>query len=525
MSKAITERPEERPAPAGWGPSNEVAPSVVREDEPGLARTMGMCGAALVIFGGMALAFNAAGKAVRVSPGWATFTLAVGLVGLMLHAAFERDLQIRRVYLGFGVLTLVIGAFLCVLPYPVKGGQFAPGVGCMTLALIFLLAAHHNETDPWARNMLGLVLGGAGVVLAAVGLFGGSLTVDFLLPYGLFLSLLGLLYVASFVVVQGTQNDLAYRAGLLAGAGGAVVFLVALVRSVIPALAHRAAGGAAGQFLIPQGLLLMLLGFLYVVVAVGLCSDRQLVTMTRRELGAFFYSPVAYFVLLGFTLAAGINFAYFVSLLNSVRTGGVPEPIVQYYVITFWSVLSILVAVPLLTMRLLSEEQRTGTLEVLLTAPVGETGVVLSKFLAAFIMFMTVCVPFGILLIALRVIGGQPFDYLPLLAFLVALAVTGAGFVSIGLFFSSLTRNQIVSAVLTFVTLLALTFPFFVRRPLSSVERQGTWGTFLGHVSYLDAWETALGGRLPVQVLLFFGSVAVFFLFVTVKKLEARKWL
>jgi ABC-2 type transport system permease protein len=524
MSKAITEKPEERPAPGGWGPSDEVAPSVVREDEPGFARTLGMCGAALVIFGGMALAFNAAGKAVRVSPGWATFTLAVGLVGLMLHAAFERDLQIRRIYLGFGVLALAVGAFLCVLPYPVKGGQFAPGAGCMTLALFFLLATHHNETDPWARNVLGLVLGGAGAVLAAVGLFGGSLTVNFLLPYGLFLALLGLLYAASFVVVRGTQDDLAYWAGVAAGAGGALVFLVALVRSVLPALAHRAAAGAAGQFLIPQGLLLMLLGVLYVAVALGLCSDRHLVTMTRRELGAFFYSPVAYFVLLGFTLAAWINFDYFIRILNSARMG-VPEPIVQYYVITFWPVLSVLVAVPLLTMRLLSEEQRTGTLEVLLTAPVGETTVVLSKFLAAFIMFMTVCVPFGVLLIALRVVGGQPFDYLPLLAFLVVLAATGAGFVGIGLFFSSLTRNQIASAVLTFAILLVLTFPYFLLRPLSGAEREGTWGTFLRHVSYLDAWETALGGRLPIQLLLFYGAVALFFLFVTVKKLEARKWL
>jgi hypothetical protein len=375
------------------------------------------------------------------------------------------------------------------------------------------------------RNLLGLVLGGAGVVLAVVGLFGGSLTVDFLLPYGLFLSLLGLLYTASFVVVRGTQNDLAYWVGVAAGAGGALVLLVALIRSLIPALARGAAGGAAGQFLIPQGLLLMVLGVLYVVVALGLCSDRQLVVMTRRELGAFFYSPVAYFVLLGFTLAAWLNFVSFLDILTETRRSGLPEPIVLFYVITLWSVFSILVAVPLLTMRLLSEEQRSGTLEVLLTAPVEESVVVLSKFLAAFVMFMTVCVPFGILLIALRVIGGQPFDYLPLLAFLVALSVTGAGFVSIGLFFSSLTRNQIASAVLTFVTMLALTFAYIAKRQVAPGETEGGWATVLNHVSYLDIWETALHGKLPIHMLLFYASVTLFFLFVTVKKLEARKWL
>ena len=88
--------------------------------------------------------------------------------------------------------------------------------------------------------------------------------------------------------------------------------------------------------------------------------------------------------------------------------------------------------VPALTMRLLSEEKRTGTLEVLLTAPVNEAAVVLSKFLACWLFFMLCWVPTGLYLIALRVEGGQPFDYRPLLSFYLAVGASGAAFIAIG---------------------------------------------------------------------------------------------
>src|SRR5437879_3140322 len=132
------------------------------------------------------------------------------------------------------------------------------------------------------------------------------------------------------------------------------------------------------------------------------------------------------------------------------------EPIIRFYFIAWWPVITTIFIVPVLTMRLLSEEQRTGTLEVLFTAPVGETVVVLSKFLASWIFFMLTWVPWGLFLVALRVEGGQPFEYRPLLSFYIAMACSGAAFLAMGLFFSSLTRNQIVSAILTFVGMLSL---------------------------------------------------------------------
>lgn len=514
MSRVIQDR-EQKPLPEGWGPQ-ETAPSVLREDEPTLPRTLGMIGAALVIFGGMALAFNLSGRLVRVGSAWASLALCLGLGGLLFHAAFDRDVQFRRVYAVFAYLCLVVGVFLCFLPYPRMGAQFGPGFLCMSLALPFFLAFHRNETEPGLRNAVELTLGAAGVVMAAVGLFGGSLRAQFLLPTGLLLSFLGLIYLIAFVSSRRISDDLGYWGALAVGVAGLLVFLAALIRSFVP----------SQHYFMPQGVLLMGVGVLYVLVSVGMSSDRPVVVMTRRELAAFFYSPIAWFVLLSFSVIAWIQLLMFIQLLLPApmsRREPVIEPIVRDYVWSLLPILANLLLVPILTMRLLSEERRSGTLEVLLTAPVDETQVVLSKFFAALVMYLVAWLPFVLFLAAIPLGGGAPFDYRPLLSFFVGLLVTGAGFIGMGLFFSSLTRNQIAAAVLSFAGVMGLTAVYVVRH--SFVTADTGWDRFLGHVSYLDVWLANLEGKLVVRNLLFFLSMAVFWPFLTVKVLEARKWM
>jgi ABC-2 type transport system permease protein len=177
-------------------------------------------------------------------------------------------------------------------------------------------------------------------------------------------------------------------------------------------------------------------------------------------------------------------------------------------------------------MRLLSEEQRTGTLEVLLTAPVDEGPIVLSKFLAAFIFFMMIWLPWGLFLVALRVEGGQPFEYHPLLTFFIALACSGAGFLSMGLFFSSLTRNQIAAAILTFMGMVVLTGFFFGKEILRNRAggSDSVWVSVLQHMSWIDLWWTSMEGMLAPRMLIFHVSAALFWLFLGVKVLESRKW-
>jgi ABC-2 type transport system permease protein len=178
----------------------------------------------------------------------------------------------------------------------------------------------------------------------------------------------------------------------------------------------------------------------------------------------------------------------------------------------------------MLTMRLLSEEKRSGTLEVMLTVPTDEAAIVISKCLAACIMYLVMWVPFGLFLIYLRIAGQESFDYRPLFSFAIGLSVTTAAFISMGVFFSSLTRNQIASGVLTFAAMLSLTLIFLANGLVNSFSPSSAWVTVLKHMSYIDVWIDTLDGRLVPRQLLFFASMTVIWLFLSIKVLEARKW-
>jgi ABC-type transport system involved in multi-copper enzyme maturation permease subunit len=198
------------------------------------------------------------------------------------------------------------------------------------------------------------------------------------------------------------------------------------------------------------------------------------------------------------------------------------EPIVGEYLMALIPILCVILPIPALTMRLLAEEKRTGSLEVLLTAPVNEWPVVLSKFFATWVFFLICWLPAGLFLIAVRVEAGAPFDYRPLLSFYAALAACSAAFVACGVFFTALTSNQIVAAVLTFMTMLFLVVCYFVKRQVEdlSVATQ----TFLTRLSFIDLWQQSLEGQLAVRDIVVWASAAVFGLFLSVKVLEARKW-
>jgi ABC-2 type transport system permease protein len=402
---------------------------------------------------------------------------------------------------------------------------------------LFLMAYARQETEPAWRDGAVKVVGVVGVLLALIGFVFSNVKLDYLLSYGLVLMLLGLVYWWRFVGLKGVTNDLGYYAAVGMGLAGLLGFLVALGRSVLPQLMAKWGWiGPQSSYFMPAGALLMLCSLLYLGFSLGLASDNRLIVLTRRELTGIFFSPIAYIVLFGFAVIAWQMFGRFVYDSPDQRghlwrddafqgMAGMPipqvEPIVINYIIDIFPVICVIFVVPALTMRLLSEEQRTGTIEVMLTAPLGETTVVLSKFFASFLFFLLVWVPWGLYLVSLRVEGGQPFDYLPIMSFFIALVFTGAGFMSMGLFFSSLTRNQVTAAILTFVGMLTLTFVYFLKAnwPITDVRR-----VVLEHMSYIDLWIHSLEGKLAVRDLLYHLSAAVFWVFLTVKVMESRKW-
>src|SRR4029079_9101214 len=141
----------------------------------------------------------------------------------------------------------------------------------------------------------------------------------------------------------------------LAGAGGGVC-----------SLANNPVHSLPRPFLVPGGLILMGLGVIYLAVALGICSDNQFVTLTRRELSAYFLSPIGYLVLGGMALIQWNQYRVFLSGLAVAGQREVPltEPIVAGLFLDFLPVIAILLQIPALTMRLLAEEKRTGSMEV-----------------------------------------------------------------------------------------------------------------------------------------------------------------
>ena len=375
-----------------------------------------------------------------------------------------------------------------------------------------------NETESGFRSLLLYCIGGVAGLLIAFCL-GNSLgrvawASDFLSGQGAVLFLVGLLYASAFIGLQDSDTERGYHASLGLGAVGIVGLAIGLVRSFWP----------ESTFLVPAGLVLIGMSLLYIAVALAICVDWPIIVLTRRDLAAYFYSPVAYLVLIGQLLFGWLMFFLFVQKIVERGTQGVMfEPIIGHYIFDIFPVIVQMFVVPALTMRLLSEEKRTGTLEVMLTAPVNEISVVLGKFLACWIFYMLLWMPWWLFLVSLRYMGNEEFDYRPVLSFMVAMGATSAGFLAMGLFFSSLTSNQIIAAVFTFVGMMAH-LAFYIVKFLPFVRQGSAVSETLTFINFLDFWMTSLDGILAPRYLIFHLSVAAFFLFATIKVLESRKW-
>jgi ABC-type transport system involved in multi-copper enzyme maturation permease subunit len=546
-SKAITEKPEHEGL-AQWETFKETAPSVMTADVPTVARGIGFVGLLLLV-GGIALVRsglpggNTSDTIVRnlgipgallvvfLTGGPLAF---LGFCGLVYHAARETDAQIRRVYLVLGGVVPLIAAVVLAF-YPVEGvngAWFLPwGALCLIAGLLFLLPTVHGEEDEnWRRKAVYLV-GAVGAVLAVVGLVGSNIPLKIsgteyggtkFLSTGLLLGLLGLAYLWGFVGLQGSDSDLGHRTAKIVGWAGVAVLLVGLARSILTRYGWLGVERDLG-YLPTAGSLLMGIGIIYAMWGVLVCSDSQVAVVARRELGSYFYTPVAYFLMIGLATFAWFGYGLFVDRVVAGAAFNQPmvEPIVKFYIFGIIPVMFFTIQVPLLTMRQFSEEARSGTLEMLMTVPIQETAVVLGKFWAAMIIFLLTWLPFGLYLVGLRMVGGQPFDYRPIISFFIALICSGAGAIAVGLFFSSLSKSQLVGVVLTGMFMVLLLFGYFA----TFFQATPAWAkSVLRYVNYVELWGQTLDGKLILGNLFFPVALAIVGLFATVKVLEARKW-
>ncbi len=506
---------------SNWEHAPDQAPSLVRQDQPTAARVIALIGLFLILVG-LIPVFTPIFKIERtlIDASWGFFFATTGVMLVLFHAFVDRDPIFRRMYGYLGMTAIALALLLRVIPSGgVVGGRFAlAGFPALLLGLVLLIATLRSETEQHFRKILLAVLGivGAIEILAAVGV-GLFSHLPFLAGEGGIHLIMGLLFVGTYIGQQDSE-DAAYYAGLGLGAVGLIAFGGGLIRSRIP----------ESYFLVPNGLILMSAGVVYLTVAAGVCLDWPIVVMTRRELASYFYSPVAYLVLVGMVIVGWYMFYDFIGSLAEaslpmmgMRRRSMFEPIFFHYL---WSIIPVVMQmfiVPAITMRLFAEEKRSGTLEVLLTAPVRESTVVLAKFLSAWLFYLFTWLPWLLYLVALATVGGTEFDYRPMLSFDVTLLALGSGFIAMGLFFSALTSNQIIAAVLAFVGMLA---PLAAYQAKFDLSESSTLFQVLSYVSYLDVWWGSGKGIIVPRLLVFHVSLAVFFLYATVQVLDMRKW-
>lgn len=228
----------------------------------------------------------------------------------------------------------------------------------------------------------------------------------------------------------------------------------------------------------------------------------------RREIGAFFTSSIAYVFLAVFYLITGFFF-----IVDNL-TYGTSNMSAIYSTMFFISIFLI----PLLTMRLFSEEKKQKTEQGLLTAPVSLTGIVLGKYFAALTVYTTATAIIFFYGVILSLFG--TVAWATVLANFLAIFLVGAAFIAVGLFISSLTENQVAAAVGGVVSLLA----FFLEHLLANMLKTDWLQTLLLDLSFYNKYYEFTCGIFNLSSVLFFVSVAVLFNFFTVRVFEKRRW-
>lgn len=228
----------------------------------------------------------------------------------------------------------------------------------------------------------------------------------------------------------------------------------------------------------------------------------------RRELLAYFTTPIGYIFLALFYAGAGLFFN--MTALSSGSTD-------MAYIFTLL-IYVLLVVIPILTMRTLSEEKNQKTDQCLLTAPVSLGGLVMGKFLAAFVIFLlavSITVVYAVVVSAFA----AP-DWMVVIGNILGFLLLGSAFISIGIFVSSLTENQIVSAIISFAAML-LCYLLSAIAQLIPVE----WiSKVISDLSFVDRYTGFTYGLFDLSNVLFFISATAVFLYLTVRVLEKRRW-
>lgn len=234
----------------------------------------------------------------------------------------------------------------------------------------------------------------------------------------------------------------------------------------------------------------------------------KVLAVMKKELQAFFYSPIAYIVFASFLLIVG--YLFWVVLVTSKMA--TLEPLL--YNASF----VLLLASPVLTMRLLSEERKGRTMELLLTSPISPGEIVLGKYLAGMVLYLCLILltlQYPLLLARYS----NEFDTGPVISGYLGLLLLSSAFVSLGLFASSLSENQIVSAMISFGGLMLFWIFGWAKHAF-----ENWFGQLLGRLSVFDRYSDFLRGIVDSGNLIFFVIFTVIWLVLTARVLESERW-
>jgi ABC-2 type transport system permease protein len=252
---------------------------------------------------------------------------------------------------------------------------------------------------------------------------------------------------------------------------------------------------------------------------------RNILAIAHKELKSYFSSPIAYIVLGFWALLYGYFFVailqYFVrqsmqmSQLQGPQAMNVNQqlirPLVQNVTIL------VLFLMPMVTMRTYAEEKRSGTIELLLTSPITDWQIILGKFLGAMSLYATM-LAVTLIHLALLFIYGRP-EWKPIVTAYLGLLLLGGCFISVGLFISSLTKNQIVAGMVTFAVFLLLWVITWIGSFSGPTVDQLT--QYLSIIDHLDDFGK---GVLDTTHIIYYLSFITFGLFLTAKSVDSERW-
>lgn len=251
---------------------------------------------------------------------------------------------------------------------------------------------------------------------------------------------------------------------------------------------------------------------------------RNIWIICRKELRSYFVSPVAYSVIALFALIFGyaffsevrlfMNYIFRSQMMGGAQAVNVNEPIRG--MLGFAGTLSLFL-VPLIAMRLVAEEKRTGTIELLFTSPIPDVSIVVGKWLGAVVLYLCV-LGMTALNIAMLFAWGKP-DLKPVLVAYLGLLLQGGCILAIGTLVSSLTSNQIVAGGAAFFVSLA-----FYLLSWSTEFDSSTTSKVLNYLSLIPHMENFSKGLLSLKDVVFYVSFIFFALFLTLRQFESVRW-